>query len=189
MIIEKIGVTKGAFYHYFKSKDEILEAVTEDYASRLAAGINPIYEQGHMSALEKLSHGFQTAQRIRHDSRNILIPLMGLMNRDENTILKKRFYEKTVEKIKPSYIRMIYQGISEGVFETDFPEETAELIIQVGSDYRSKIASILLDEDRSPFYKEEIEKSIAFLQNFIERILGIKNGTFDIRKGFTSYVQ
>lgn len=188
MIIEALNLTKGAFYHYFKSKEEILESVTDEYATRLSESVNAIYEDAGISALDKLKQGFFMAQKIRHENSATLIPLFGLLNKDENALFSKRFLEKVINKIKPSYERMLYQGVSEGVFKTDYVEEAADLIIRMGSEYRSRIAMLMISEEKSPFYKEEILQMIGFLRDMLERVLGIEKGKIDISEGFLSYL-
>lgn len=188
-IIEAVGVTKGAFYHYFKSKEEILDAVTDEYTEKLTTGVLSLYNDPQLSALEKLEQGFLRAQSIRAENSGLLIQLFGFMNRDENLLFNKRFLEKTLRRVKPAYERMIYQGVTEGVFNTDFPEEAADLIIRLGSEYRSKIARVALQEEKSPFYREEISQLIAFLQDILERILGMERDAINLKKGFLPYLE
>lgn len=187
-IIEAVGVTKGAFYHYFKSKEEILDCITDEYAENFANGVLPIYEDPDLNALEKLNQGFLKAQLVREEHRELLLRLFGFMNRDENLLFRKRFTEKVLNRVKQSYTRMIYQGISEGIFQTEYPEEVADLIINMGSEYRSKIATIALSQDRSPFFREEIFDLIDFLSDTVEKILGLESNALKLREGFEPYL-
>lgn len=63
-ILDQLKISKGAFYHYFDSKVEVLEAVVERMA---AEQVEPIFlsivQDPHLSALEKLHHYFDMSTR------------------------------------------------------------------------------------------------------------------------------
>jgi TetR/AcrR family transcriptional regulator, cholesterol catabolism regulator len=54
-ILERAGLTKGAFYHYFQSKEDVLVLIHEDYLSREIQNIKSIYYNDTLTNKEKLS--------------------------------------------------------------------------------------------------------------------------------------
>ncbi|WP_419465520.1 TetR/AcrR family transcriptional regulator [Bacillus altitudinis] len=52
-IIKKIGVAKGTFYHYFKSKDEIADAVIQDSIDSSVQLFKQINNNSDLKAIEK----------------------------------------------------------------------------------------------------------------------------------------
>ncbi|TXK86951.1 helix-turn-helix transcriptional regulator, partial [Parageobacillus sp. SY1] len=53
-IVEAIGVTKGAFYYYFKSKEELLKDICISYIEDLLEQQQRILQDSEKSCTEKL---------------------------------------------------------------------------------------------------------------------------------------
>ena len=178
-VIEAVGVTKGAFYYYFKSKEAILEAATDQYAQALAQAVIGIYEDGTLSAVAKIKAGFTRAQQLRESNRERVLALFHFMERDENVLFKRKFFEKTIARIQPAYSRVIEQGVREQSFNTLFPAEAAETIIRLGSRCRTRMMRLFLEKERNPHYRREIREIALYLQDAVERLLGAEKGTFE----------
>jgi AcrR family transcriptional regulator len=54
-ITEKANLTKGAFYHHFESKEEVLQQIHAEYAGEMVAGMRAVLaEAAHTTPLEQL---------------------------------------------------------------------------------------------------------------------------------------
>lgn len=53
-IAKAVGITKGGFYHYFKSKDELFSQVVEDFMSRYMQLFLSIFKDETMNFKQKL---------------------------------------------------------------------------------------------------------------------------------------
>ena len=53
-LLDVLGISKGAFYHYFASKPAVIEALTERLVDESERLLTPIVERADLSALEKL---------------------------------------------------------------------------------------------------------------------------------------
>ncbi len=58
-ILAEVHISKGAFYHYFNSKQALLEALIERMASQVIQLLNPIVQDEHLNAPEKLHRVFR----------------------------------------------------------------------------------------------------------------------------------
>ena len=54
-IVKEIGVAQGTFYYYFKSKDEVLEAVVRQQIAEVIAKIEAVTATSNITAPARLS--------------------------------------------------------------------------------------------------------------------------------------
>ncbi len=125
MIIEEIGIAKGTFYHYFKSKDEVLEVIVDLMVERVGNGIEDISLRDDLTALEKM-------KECSKFFRTIAVGWEGIsefLHEDRNAHWHLKLENKLYPVVYDSYERIIKQGVDEGVFHVNHPRETAIALI------------------------------------------------------------
>lgn len=120
------GLSKGAIYHHFKSKEDILIAVTEKMTEESNKMLGVIRDRTDLSGREKLKTIFkESIARPVQDQIFTVAP-----NLSDSPRLLFSIFRETVDEAAPNYILpIIEQGISDGSIQTDCPAELAELII------------------------------------------------------------
>lgn len=126
-IIDNLGgLSKGAIYHHFKSKEDILVAVIDritEESNRLLADIRDCTD---LTGKEKLKAIFK---------KSILRPVQDEIftaapNLSNNPRLLFGIFRETVMVAAPDYIQpIVEQGVADGTIQTEYPAELAELII------------------------------------------------------------
>lgn len=120
------GLTKGAIFHHFKSKDEILKAVSERISSSTKTIVEKIRNDKSLTGLEKLRKLFQTSIESPHQDKIFTSAPMLLNNPNLLAIQLREIIEHTV----PNYIQpIIEEGIADGSIKTDYPKELGEVMI------------------------------------------------------------
>lgn len=124
------GLSKGAIYHHFKSKEDILVAVTDRMTAESNKMLAEIRDRTDLTGKEKLRLIFRTSiSRPVQDEIFTVAP-----NLSNNPRLIFSILRETVDEAAPDYIRpIIEQGIADGSIQTEYPAELAELIILVAN--------------------------------------------------------
>lgn len=179
-ILKAINVTKGAFYYYFGSKEELLDAIVDYLTQEIQESIEAISSKDDLCAIDKLEHIFHAVNQLRRDNASVYRQIYYLQKKDKNAYIAKKIMQKVL-CTNAKYIQFIIeQGIKEGVFNTTNPEEMAELYIQLASLCKEKIAAFITDpsfEDNPHAGYKKINDLILFYQNTLERVLGAPSGT------------
>jgi AcrR family transcriptional regulator len=164
-MLEAVGISKGAFYHYFKSKEDVLDAVIERWGETRAQTAKCIAVQSDLSATKKLLR-IMLEEKPRDAAQSTLINELEKLP-DGPMFMKTLTY--IVLRLSPIWEEVVMQGIAEGVFNTPFPLESAEILLA--------LAHSLFDNAslrRAP--EDESRRTIAFLLS-AERILGAREGS------------
>lgn len=124
------GLSKGAIYHHFKSKEDILVAVADKMMSESNRRLAEIMNRIDLNGKEKLKTIFKASlnRRVQEEMFTVAPDMRS------NPKLLFSFLQETVEEAVPHYVLpIIRQGIEDGSIETDYPEELAELIMLVAN--------------------------------------------------------
>ncbi|WP_160561375.1 TetR/AcrR family transcriptional regulator [Parablautia muri] len=124
------GLSKGAIYHHFKSKEDILVAVMERMTVESNQMLAAIRDRSDLSGKEKLKTIFrESISRLVQDDIFTVAP-----DFQNNPKLLFGLLHDTIDNAAPNYILpIIRQGISDGSIQTDYPEQLAELILLVAN--------------------------------------------------------
>ena len=126
-IIDQLGgLSKGAIYHHFKSKDDILMAVTDRMTAESNKMLAAIRDRRDLNGREKLRAIFK--ESISRSVQNDIFTVAP--NFHNNPKLLFSLLHDTIDEVAPNYIApIIRQGIKDGSIETEYPEQLAELIL------------------------------------------------------------
>ncbi|MEA1907201.1 MAG: TetR/AcrR family transcriptional regulator [Euryarchaeota archaeon] len=168
-IVRNAGVAQGTFYHYFKSKDEVLSAITDRWIEEIRAGMEDIASRDGSDAIEKIIGFFKFFSSIGRSGQG----LVEYVHEERNAHLHVKFEKRVPRIIIPLFSRMIEEGVDEGFFNVRYPEMAALAIIETAGAI-SHIHETYRLEDKTEKMKEITDTTF----DFIERILGAEPGIF-----------
>jgi hypothetical protein len=143
-----------------------------------------VVDQPGMNAVEKYNKLFHQLQLRREANRDKIFVLFEMLENEENLLFKHRFTKTTNEKITPFITSILKQGVKEKLFSISNVEETAFLILEFGNMYRTKIAYKLLELKKGSTKPDEITQLVKFIQETLEKLLGVSPGSLQIIKEF-----
>ncbi|MGB9663166.1 MAG: TetR/AcrR family transcriptional regulator [Moorellaceae bacterium] len=164
-ITHRAGIAKGTFYWYFKSKDELLDALVEREIDRYIERITPIVEASDLNAVEKLRRMLEVHNKICAAKDN----LRDFFHRTENALTHQKHLILELKKTAPLLEQVVKQGIKEKLFNTDYPREIVEFLLLLLASLTNPWLLRWKREDRLSRFKA--------LQDLFERALSAKPGT------------
>nr|QNO44584.1 HTH-type transcriptional regulator BetI [Methanosarcinales archaeon ANME-2c ERB4]QNO44984.1 HTH-type transcriptional regulator BetI [Methanosarcinales archaeon ANME-2c ERB4]QNO45040.1 HTH-type transcriptional regulator BetI [Methanosarcinales archaeon ANME-2c ERB4] len=168
-IVRNAGVAQGTFYHYFKSKDDVLSAITDRWIEEIRAGIEDIASGDDSDAIDKILGVFGFFSSLGRSRQR----LVEYVHEERNAHLHIKFEKRVPQIIIPIFSRMIEEGVDEGFFDVRYPEMAALSIIETAGAI-SHIHETYRLEDKTEKMKEITDATF----DFIERILGAEPGIF-----------
>jgi AcrR family transcriptional regulator len=175
-IIVEAGVSKGTFYHYFASKEELLDAVVEGFGQRLMPRMTAAAASPELDALARLNAVFNEAGQWKAGHWDAVRAIVAPLYREENIHLRLKIIARTVDLYRPLIAGIVAEGVRKHVFDVGDPAGAADLLIEMLVAHRDATAAMLFREDRDPAVLAMIERRIRTFEVMVERFLGVKPG-------------
>jgi len=124
-VMNAAQISKGAMYHYFTCKEDILDAVLHYIIDLDAARFDPIFNDASLRPIEKLIATFSF--NMPQPSAEVAQATDYVMQRPAS-IFDYRARELSKSRITASLADLIREGVAAGEFHTDAPDEMAAFI-------------------------------------------------------------
>ena len=170
-------ISKGAFYHYFTSKQALLEALIERYMLDAQQVLIPIVQDPNLPALGKFQRFFDTIARWKTARKEYIMALLQGWYSDSNAIVRQKVIAAGVKWYAPMMTEIICQGIQEGVMNTPYPEQTGEVILSLSLGLGEALIGMFLPDGLHPGDLPQLEATLAAYGVALERILNIPTGS------------
>ncbi|URZ08658.1 TetR/AcrR family transcriptional regulator [Clostridium felsineum] len=171
-IVKKISVAQGTFYYYFKSKEDIFIAIFARKSDIIFSKIKRELENEQSNAMDKLIKAVKIYIKGKSKKSDIDDKLIEALHLEENAGLHYRTIIYTIKTHLPLFADIIKQGVNEGLFNTEYPEAVAELLITQ--------INFTLDPGVFRLDMETMLNKSEALINIIEKVLEVPKGSFII---------
>ena len=162
--MNQLGIAKGTIYHYFKSKEELLEAVVDDIGNEYFEKMKSLMQEIKGTVLDKI-------QALVEAGRILAPSLLEQLHDRNNEALHTRLLVTTVIKQAPLYAELIQQGCKERVFQTSTPLECAEFILSA--------VQFLTESGIHNWSQQDLIRRKEAFPSLIEQLLKAPPGSFN----------
>ncbi len=120
------GLTKGAIYHHFKGKEDILVALADRMGEETERRMSAIRDDPSLNGLEKLRAMFRDSFRNPDQTRMYSVA----PNLLSNTRFLAIILRDIVEEVVPRFVGVVMrEAVEDGSVQTDYPEELGEAML------------------------------------------------------------
>lgn len=172
-VLDDLRMSKGALYHYFDSKQALLEGIVESMGQSGATALQAVVDSD-LGALEKLHAYFAASNAWKAEHAAEVATAMRLWRHENNSLLRQKMSQEAMRTNTPALEAIITQGCREGAFDTEHPHEAAVIIAGMGLQLADAIIDAI-NADGSEvldFRGRSVGSVIAAYTDAIERILG-----------------
>ena len=151
------GLTKGAIYHHFKSKEEIIDAVSD----RMFFSNNPfeaVRERKDLNGLQKLREAIRLNQSDQ-ERTNLTIQSIPVC---KNPRLLMEMINSNRKILTPYYQELLEEGNRDGSIHTEYAKEIAELM--------PLLTSLWMLPSVFPGTKEDMKHKFLFIGEMLEKM-------------------
>jgi len=165
-IAKKAGIAKGGLYYYFKSKEDVVDALVE-------RTYQAIIDDCQQIALSDEDNAYQKLKNLYIHYRNAIVSsdLDAYLHSPQNANIHQKSLAKILTSLSPIIAKIIQQGNQEQLFCCEYPLELSEIVLS--------IFCFLLDPGIFKWTPTQIERKMIILVSLLENGLGVKAGSID----------
>lgn len=176
-ILNVHGLSKGVFYYYFKSKEEVMDAIIQrmvddmvDHAKKVAADPGMTPPQKIFAILT----GRGQSEEMIKDKENMARQFHEVQNAE----MHQKCLALSIKRLAPVMARVFREDDGQTTCSTDYLLESFTLFLTAGQ--------VIFDEGIFQWSEEERIRYAAALLEMMEKTLGVPAGYFDeLKKKFT----
>ncbi len=179
-VLQEIHASKGAFYHYFDSKEALLAAVVDRMVETTTAAAGPVAMDPDVPALEKLSRLFASIAEWKGERTDLMMELVRVWFSDANSIVRDQLRRGVQARLTPLLAAILRQGTAEGTFSTGSPEHSADVFVSLVLGLNDKATQLFLARRAGTVSFEDVELTLGAYAEAFERILGLSPGSWPL---------
>jgi AcrR family transcriptional regulator len=179
-VLDELEASRGAFYHYFESKEDLLEAVIGRFVDGATALIDPILIDEGLSAARKLQQIFRGIADFKGERKDLVLRIIEVWTSDANAIVREKLRRTSTRFLIPVLSQVVAEGIQESLFAPGDPEQTATVLLSLMLGFQEKALEMFLARQAGTITFESVQQSVDAWTRAYERVLGATEGSLTL---------
>lgn len=164
-ITKRAGIAKGGLYYYFHSKEEVMDALVEREYEDIIKNCRQIIDESKLNALGKFALLYSS-----YTGSYVDPSLDEYLHMPQNAALHQKSLAQILVSLSTIVTDIIKQGMDEGIFTCEYPEEYAEFLLSA--------LAFLLDPGIFKWSKAQVFIKVKALADIFEKGLCAEKGSF-----------
>ena len=176
-VLDGAEASRGAFYHYFASKQALLDAVLERFVERAVASVQPALAEPGLRGLPRLRRLVGGLASFKTENKRFLEAVLQVWTSDANVLVRDKLRRFSKAWLGPILSRTLREATEDGELTVCHPEETTEVLLHLVQGYQELAADQFLARQRGELEYEACLRSYRAFQEATERVLGAEPGS------------
>ncbi len=170
------GISKGALYHYFTSKRDVLAALLDRRLDRWEERLAPIADASG-PADRRLRDFLRTLAGAKAEDRTFLIEVLRSVYAEENALVHAGARRGMGDRLLPRLTMIIDGGRADRTFDVADPAATARVVLSLLQECTDRIGRQLIEVAAGRGTARQLETQTAAYVEALHRTLGAAPGT------------
>jgi AcrR family transcriptional regulator len=180
-VISATGLSKGAFYHHFRSKEDLLEAITNRFVRESVGFIASLQTDPKLDALKRLNLLLALGREWKREHIAELKAMFTTLLNPQNALLYHRIIDAVAAVLAPALAQIIAEGEAEGVFDAGDPRVAADTLLWLSNGRRGSVmAALAMAETDVEAGLNIVVERVRAEERITNRVLGLPAGGVDL---------
>jgi AcrR family transcriptional regulator len=177
-LIAGTGTSKGAFYHYFAAKSDVLEALLARRLARWEAVLVPV-ARGPGGPGDRLRGLLRELGGAKARDRALLVAALRSLYSDDNALVHVRTRRAAAARFAPLVAELVAEGVAAGEFTAPDPVGAAEVVLSLLQEGADRIGLALLGIADGTATAADLDRTALAHQRAVHAALGATPGSLD----------
>lgn len=165
-ILKEVAIAKGTFYYYFKSKEEVMDAVVSRYIDVVINRVDEVVKIESIGPEEKMLRVFM-AMKINNQ---IDSSMLNEMHKAENALLHQKTLNQLVTALAPILTEVVEEGIQKKIWSCRYPMQYMKIFLAA--------SLTLTDEGIFELDADSQRDIMVALITMLEKMLNVPENSF-----------
>jgi AcrR family transcriptional regulator len=180
--LKRAGMSRGALYHYFSSKEELLAALIERRLDRWEVAVRAAADRHDVPPRERLQSILRVLASQKQQDRTFLVDALRSIYAPENAALYVRLRVGGAVRFLPILTEALRTARDEVALDIVDTEASAHLLLSLLQECTDRIAHILLDIADGRAKADDLDRAVDAYTLAIHR-------TFDAPPGSLAFIE
>jgi len=176
-VLDGVGASKGAFYHYFESKDAVVNAVIERMADEATPTVQPMLDDPDRTAIDKLERLIQGMAAFKAERKDLVLGILQVWLSNDNAVVRERARRLVRTRLQPWLDGIVRQGLAEGAFSSGYPDQLASVLTTLVQGMSELASELWVGRQLGSVTLEEVTRTFDAYHEAFERIAGARPGS------------
>ncbi|MBT3319994.1 MAG: TetR/AcrR family transcriptional regulator [Clostridia bacterium] len=174
-VIQNAGMTKGAFFHYFSTKKELLASIMELIYVPMMEAIKEVASDASLTPTQKIIALFSAAAQQKNTGDHVFQQTVLLLQKDENLAMRNEMQTFYLKECLPIYEKVMVQGNTTGEFDIVNPKGSVFIYLNTIVAINNEMGIVLYKKKVDPVGYEVLKSRIMAFELYSKELFGLEN--------------
>lgn len=176
-ILDAMSISKGGFYHYFDSKNALLEDICRERSARDIERIRMELFSGKFSPVQKLNLLLGALHLFNREEARYVAMVLKVSYMDGDVLFRDRMRAFMIDSLRPMVDETLREGMADGSFFTRNPGQIGKILLMLGYDVNDEACRILASDVDNPECVIGLMDLLDAYRESVESLCGAKFGS------------
>jgi AcrR family transcriptional regulator len=176
-VIASAGMTKGAFFHYFNTKNELIAEIVNLILNPMFKALEEIANDKTIEPKNKILKMSNTAYRIKGTDKRATQQLIRLLQKKENNHIMQMVTDHSIKQLLPVYEKVFIEGNDKGQFNIQYPNGSAFMFLTMLTSVNREIGEVLYKENIDPKKLSDLKQKVTAFEVYSKDLFNFDDTT------------
>ncbi|MEN8904466.1 MAG: TetR/AcrR family transcriptional regulator [Clostridiales bacterium] len=185
-VINNAKTTKGAFFHYFLSKEELIEEILNIILDPMINEFYNIANKSNVNPKEKILELFAIGYKMKGIESKLTQQLIKFLHKKENKIIFQEIIDRIITRCLPIYEQVFIEGKNSKEFSIKYPHGEAFIFLNTILSINKEIGKISMEKCTNKKSKENLNNKILAFELYAKKMFNFNSDVNLYNKIFLS---